>query len=250
MELAALLPAELGWPAALLLVAVSFVTSVITAAVGIGGGIALIAVMASVMPPLAVVPIHGVVQLGSNLGRAVVQRRHLDWSIVLWFALGTLIGALAGGGIVVSLPGTALRIVLGLFVLYAVWGPKPKLPATRGPIFLLGGVITAFLTMFVGATGPFSAAILPRERMRKAAIVGTHAANMTVQHALKIVVFGLLGFAFGPWLPLLAAMIATGFLGTLAGTRLLDRLPERAFATGFKWVLTALALNLLLGALL
>ena len=39
-------------------------------------------------------------------------------------------------------------------------------------------------------------------------------------------------------------------LGTLAGTRLLERLPERGFALAFKLVLTALAVNLLAGALL
>lgn len=249
MDLTSLLPPELAWPAALLLVAVSFLTSALAAAVGIGGGLALIAVMASVMPPIAVVPLHGVVQLGSNLGRAVVQRHHLAWDIVLWFSLGGLAGALLGGRAAFALPTVALKAILGLFVLYAVWGPKPKLPAGQGPLFFLGGIVTAFLTMFVGATGPFAASILPRSRLDKTGIVGTHAANMTVQHSLKIAVFGLLGFAFGPWLPLLAAMLVTGFLGTLAGSHLLHRLPEERFALGFKLVLTGLALNLLIGAL-
>ena len=57
---------------------------------------------------------------------------------------------------------------------------------------------------------------------------------MTVQHGLKIVVFGLAGFAFWDWLPLIAAMIASGFLGTVYGTRLLDRLPEESFRRWFR----------------
>ena len=68
---------------------------------------------------------------------------------------------------------------------------------------------------------------------------------MTVQHGLKIVVFGLAGFAFLSWLPLIAAMIASGFLGTVYGTRLLDRLPEETFRRWFRIALTVLALNLL-----
>jgi uncharacterized membrane protein YfcA len=71
---------------------------------------------------------------------------------------------------------------------------------------------------------------------------------MTVQHGFKVAVFIVLGFAFGPWLALLAAMIAGGFLGTLAGRAILLRLPERTFAIVFKSVLTLLALRLLWSA--
>ena len=36
----------------------------------------------------------------------------------------------------------------------------------------------------------------------------------------------------GQWLPLIAAMICTGYLGTIYGTRLLNRMPEEKFRTG------------------
>ena len=62
---------------------------------------------------------------------------------------------------------------------------------------------------------------------------------------MKILVFGLLGFAFAPYVPLLAAMIATGFLGTLAGTALLRRVPEARFRIAFRAVLTVLAVDLM-----
>jgi uncharacterized membrane protein YfcA len=68
---------------------------------------------------------------------------------------------------------------------------------------------------------------------------------MTAQHLLKIVVFGLAGFAFRDWLPLIAAMILSGFLGTVYGTKLLDRLPEDSFRKWFRIGITILALDLL-----
>ena len=98
---------------------------------------------------------------------------------------------------------------------------------------------------FTVLPAPVLAARLPVRQ----AYVGTHAACMTAQHGLKIVVFGVLGFAFGPWVPLLAVMIATGFLGTLAGTRLLKHLPEARFRLAFKLFLSLLAGNLILGAM-
>ncbi|EFO33444.1 permease [Roseibium sp. TrichSKD4] len=64
-------------------------------------------------------------------------------------------------------------------------------------------------------------------------------------HVFKIFAFGLLGFAFAPWLPLITGMIAKGFLGTLAGSKVLGRLDEALFRLGFKIIMTGLALNLI-----
>ena len=57
--------------------------------------------------------------------------------------------------------------------------------------------------------------------------------------------FAAAGFAYLPWLPLCAVMIAAGFLGTLFGRAIVVRMPERAFRMGFRLLLTALALRIL-----
>lgn len=44
----------------------SFFTSAITAAMGIGGGVVLMAIMAVFLPVSALVPVHGIVQMASN----------------------------------------------------------------------------------------------------------------------------------------------------------------------------------------
>jgi uncharacterized membrane protein YfcA len=100
--------------------------------------------------------------------------------------------------------------------------------------------------MFVGGTGPLVSAFLSPERLGREKLVATHAACMTTQHGLKGLAFGFLGFQFLPWLPVMAAMIASGFVGTLTGRRILQRLPERLFTRLFRTVLTLLGLRLLL----
>jgi len=240
-----LLPADFSpWLAAALVV-LSFFTSLLTVTAGLGGGVIMLAAMASVMPPLAVIPTHGVIQLGSNAGRAFVMRSAVNRPVVGWFAAGALIGAVIGGSLFVSLPGAVLKLILGLFILWSVWGPKLRKVRIADKAFLGVGVATTFITMFVGGTGPFVAAFVNPDRFGKEATVGTHAACMTLQHGFKVAVFIVLGFAFAPWLPLLAAMIAAGFLGTLTGRAVLMKLPEKAFKIIFKTVLTLLALRLL-----
>ena len=82
------------------------------------------------------------------------------------------------------------------------------------------------------------------ENDRKA-LIATSAVAMMTQHLLKIVVFGIAGFAFRDWIPLIAAMIASGFVGTVYGTALLERMPEATFRKWFRIGITLLALDLL-----
>ena len=103
------LPAELAAATALLLVLVSCGTSFLTAAFGIGGGVALLAVMALVVPPAMLIPIHGVVQIGSDLGRTALMIRHVRWDLMGAFAVGSLAGSAAGGLLVVQLPPGSSR---------------------------------------------------------------------------------------------------------------------------------------------
>jgi uncharacterized membrane protein YfcA len=243
-----LLPAGVSELAAVGLVALSLFTSALTAAAGIGGGLVLLSVMASFLPPVIVIPIHGVVQLGSNAGRAALLRHSIDRHILLPFALGSVLGIAVGAKLFVALPTPTLQIILGLFVLASVW--LPKLKASHIPIraFTIVGMVGSFCTMFVGATGPFVASFITPDRLPRHAVVATHAACMTLQHTLKVIAFGFLGFAFLPWAPLLVAMVGAGFLGTMLGRRLLDRLPHHVFSRIFKVILTMLALRLLYAA--
>ena len=205
----------------------------------------MLVAIGSVLPPLTVIPVHGVVQFGANAGRAYVMRAHTDYRFFWFFLIGTLVGITVATQIVVSLPQVALQTVLACFILYAVWGPKPGKQKVSAAGFIGVGAVTSFATMFVGATGPLLAAFLPPDQYGKMATVATHSACMMVQHGLKVVAFTIVGFAFMEWMPLIAAMIATGFLGTTTGKKVLEWMPERAFVIGFKTVLTLLAARLL-----
>ena len=240
-----LIPPELSMLSATGLVALSFFTSALTAAVGIGGGLLLLTVMVSFLPPIIVLPVHGVIQLGSNGGRMAVMRQHVDWRILGFFAIGSILGVILAGQVFINLSLEVLRAVLGLFVLYAVWTPKlrPSNIALKG--YTLVGVGTTFITMFVGATGPLVSSFLSPEKLGRERMVATLASCMTIQHGLKGIAFGVLGFYFQPWIPVIVVMIASGFLGTLLGRRILKGLPERLFSRLFRIVLTLLAGRLL-----
>ena len=224
------------------LIATSFAASFITVAFGIGGGGILLAVMASLVPPAALIPTHGVIQIGSNLGRALVTFRHIFWPALPAFAAGSVAGALAGGAIAVSLPPAWVQIGVGCFVIWSVLARPPR--GLRDWPMLVGAV-SSFLTMFFGATGLFVATFTKSQNLPRHSHVATHAALMTVQHGVKTAVFGLLGFAFLHWWAFIAVMIAAGFLGTLAGRLLLNRIDDRRFRIALDAVLILLSVRLI-----
>lgn len=236
------LPPEIGWPVAILLMAASFCTSALTAAFGIGGGAILLAVLANLLPPAALIPVHGVVQLGSNTGRALMMLPHVAREILLPFLVGSLLGIAVGALVVVELPPAAIRIGVGTFILWSVVATPPAFLRRSA---WAAGLGSSFLTMFFGATGPFVAAYVKTQKLGRMVYVATHAACMTAQHLLKVIAFGLLGFAFGEYLGLIAGMVAFGFLGTLAGGRVLMKIDERRFGIALNAILVILAARLI-----
>ncbi len=243
---AALLPSGMEpWVAALLVVASCF-TSAITAAFGIGGGIAMLALMGLFVPVASLIPVHGAVQLGSNTGRAWHQRAFVRMDIAKPFIAGSVVGAIFGVFLVVQLPDALLKLVLGGFILVLTWARIPGIDRLSKAGLAVASVVLALLSMLVGATGPLVAVLFARflQKDRKA-LIATSAVAMTTQHLLKIVVFGIAGFAFWDWVPLVAAMILSGFIGTVYGTGLLERMPEETFRKWFRIGITVLALDLL-----
>ena len=228
------------------LIGAACVTSMIAAVGGIGGGVVLIAIMPGFLPAAAIIPIHGSVQIASNLSRALLGLQHTDWRIVGQYAGGAALGALLGSRFLADFEWEIMPLFLGVFIFLITWMPgvssAPDLP---GKFALLGAVQTA-LSLFVGVNGPLNMPLLLRENLPRDRTVITHSVQMTSSHALKILTFGLLGFAFAPYWKLVAGMIASASVGSYLGTKIRGRVPERAFRTALKWLVTLLAVRMIL----
>jgi len=234
----------------IVLCAISFLGSFITAAFGLGGGTLNLATMALIFSPTVLIPVHGVVQLGSNFGRAFLMYKSVKMEIIPSFILGTIIGALVGGYIVVELPTQALQVFLAIFIFYTVWAPKLFANKLKKISFFSVGAFGAFVTMFVGATGPILTPFVVATSNGRKQVVGTHAVLMSIQHTFKIVAFGFIGFSYIQYIPIIFALIILGFFGTIIGKCTLNWLSEGIFELLLKVILTLMALKLALGSIL
>lgn len=243
------LPPDISAAFFVMLVLTSFCTSALTGAFGLGGGMLMLVVLSLGLPMAIVVPLHGIVQLGSNTSRSFIQRRFINRSLFLWFSLGSSLGVIVGGSLVISIPDALLKVLLALFILWTVFGRQRRLSTLSRRWLVGGGLLTGVASMFVGATGPLVAAVLSAGKLQKHALVATQAAAMVAQHGLKVLIFGGLGFAYSQWAVLLVLMIGAGYLGVYAGSQLLERLPERYFERGFKTIMLIACGQLLWSAL-
>lgn len=227
------------------LVAIASMTSFITAVFGAGGGVMMLGAMAQVLPPQVIIPLHGVVQLGSNSGRALMSWRYIDWPLIYRFLPGALIGILLGSVLLISLSPAVIYLTVACFILYLCWGPKlPKLVlGTLGTV--IAAAVTSFITLFVGASGPLVGAFIKQLHVCKFTTVATFACAMSCQHLLKIGVFYQVGFPLIDWLPLLVCMILSGAMGTFIGLRVLKYMSDKSFNRTFNYILTALAIRMI-----
>ena len=244
--LAQFLPDSLSPSVFFLLLFASFASSFITVAFGIGGGALLLAVMATLVPISALIPVHGLIQAGSNGGRMLLLRRFVHWSALPGFTAGSLLGCLAGGAIVVELPANAVQVAVGLFI---IWTVIARAPGWLRNLPIVTGAVSSFLTMFFGATGLFVASYSKSFNLARHAHVATHATLMFLQHSLKVFVFGFLGFAFGGWGFFVVAMIALGFLGTICGRISLDAINDQFFRRALDILLVLISARLILAGI-
>ena len=222
--------------------------STLSGVIGMGGGVLLVAVMATMLDPALVVPLHGVIQLVSNSTRSWALWRRVDWGRFLLYTPTLLIGAALGSRLYVESGLPWFRPLVGAFALaFLLWDRfRPSRLMLPRWIFLPAGLLGGVITMLVGASGFYLATFFLRDDLDREQIVATKAAIQTVGHLVKIPAFLAIGFDYRIHLDLLLPLLVCAVSGTLLGTRILKRLPEAVFQTAFRVLLTLLGLRLVL----
>ena len=231
----------------LILALSALVASTLSGMIGMGGGVILLGVMATLLPAAAVVPIHGVVQLGSNCTRTVLFIKHVNWRIFAYYVPFMILGV---WGATLIWSGDKLKyfqpFIGGVILLYLlsrryklVWRNAPML------IYPIIGLLAGFVTIFIGATGPLIAPFFLRDDLDKEGVIATKAICQSVGHLLKIPAFLSLGFDYAAYGPLLATLLFMVIVGTMLGKRLLSKMNRQTFETAFLGILSLLALKLL-----
>jgi uncharacterized membrane protein YfcA len=231
-----------------LLVAVgALATSTLTAVLGFGGGIVLLALLLLVVDPVVAIPLHAAIQVASNGTRTVIRRHDVDWGIVgrsslLLLPAGALTVPLARAA-----PEAVLQVAIAVTVLVATWVPERtalEVPAPSPAGWVGVGAVAGALNPLVGATGPLFAPLFKAASTTRQRFVGTFAGTQVAGHGAKLVLFGAAGLAPTGHLPTVAAGIGGVVVGTELGSRVLDRMSEQRFRSLYLAAISAVAVYL------
>ncbi len=206
---------------------VSFLTSLATAALGVGGGVGLLSVMPAFLPMSAVVPVHGVTQLVSNASRFVFDFRQAEWRLLPAYVAGACVGGFVGYQFIGRVPDIYLTAVMGVFILLCTWTDLVKKLGRVLTGFFPLGFIQTFLSLFVASVGLISQPVLIKQGLAKNRVIVTHAMQMSVLHALKVFAFVVAGFPFIRYWQIMLVMTAASAAGSYFGAYFRDTIPER-----------------------
>ena len=242
----------------IVLVIAAFLTSFLSAVIGMGGGITLLGIMAIIIPTgYLVVAYHGIIQLVSNITRTTVYRQHIDIPIIKRFFIGLLPGLLLSAAMIYgatnyfnTLSAADLKIdflkpAIGVYIIWFLYLKKKK-KAISKESYKWMGVVAGIATVFIGAMGPLIAPLFINDKLKKESIIATKAACQAAGHLGKIPIFFLFFNVsyLDDWSILLPLIIAV-YIGTKIGKLMLGKLPEALFQNLFKAVLTLIAIQLI-----
>tara|TARA_B100001146_G_scaffold224680_1_gene243555 strand:+ start:1067 stop:1831 length:765 start_codon:yes stop_codon:yes gene_type:complete len=240
------------------LISAAFITSIISAIIGMGGGVTLLGIMAIIIPEgYMVVAFHGIIQLVSNITRTTIYREHVYQPILKKFFIGIVPGLLCAVLIIIGLinyfnlnSASELKIdflkpLIGIYIIWFLY-LKKKRRIQSDKIFLLLGSLSGLVTVFIGAAGPLIAPFFIDRDLTKENIVATKAACQAIGHLGKMPIFI---YFFGVnylhhWSVLLPLVLAVYF-GTKIGKKSLGLLSEQFFKKLFRLVLTIIAIRLI-----
>lgn len=208
----------------------AFATAVLSATLGMAGGLILMGVYTALLPVPEAMVLHGFTQLIANGGRAVLLRSHVQWRGVVVYVAGALV-AWAGLRMVAFVPPQSL-VYLGIGAMPFVARVLPASPLTdfshRRAAALCGALVMGAQMLF-GVAGPLLDLFFLRTTLTRREVVATKATTQTAAHLLKIAYF--LPLLTGGTLParLVVGVMAGALVGTWAGGRLLERMSEGGF---------------------
>jgi len=242
-----------------ILIFAAFITSSISAVLGMGGGIILLGIMAIIIPEgYKVIALHGMVQLFSNSTRTYVFRQYIKKNLIKQFFSGALIGVTLSIIIIIMLihyfnVGSAneikvefLKPFIGFFIVWYLFLKSPK-KERKINSFIPVGLIAGLSSIFIGAVGPLTAPFFLRKDLNKEHIIANKAASQMITHFTKIPLFiYFFNMNYKSELNVLLPLIIAVYLGTNFGKKILSFIPEKLFKKLFKITLFIIAIRLIL----
>lgn len=234
-----------------ILILTAIATTGITVVAGVGGGLLLFAVLASLIDFVLLIPVHGAVQVSSSAARLWLFRKDAEYralgAFLLTFIPCAAISAVAWTYLVTLEDWQpVMRMVLaGYLLLVLNFGSFRIKPAGRARLMASAGAAGGLASMIIGVSPPVMAPFFIAMELPKRAFIATWAFGQLLFHAPKLLLFVLVWDKLTLGLGLLIVFMSLGALcGAVIGGRIVGKISETLFKRLFYILLTIVACKL------
>lgn len=225
----------------------SFLTSLLTSIFSVGGGLIMLVALAQNFSPSTLIPLHGAIQLLNNLSRTFVYKEFFKWNLIQNILISTILGAFVGIILFGSISEEILLWLIAITILFFTWAPLDNfiLSIMRNDWFC--GFISGFAGIFTGANGPLVTAYMRTKSLSPELLVANHGAVMIFQHSIKIILFMyFFSFSLNEYVFFIFILAIAGFAGAVLGKILITSIAYSRFNIFLKFLLSLLALFLII----
>jgi len=227
----------------ILLGVLTFLTSTVAGVVGVGGGMLLIAILPLFLPLNAIIPVHGVTQMSSNISRAFFGIKDVQFKVVPKFVLGSILGVTLFAFLLSYISLEYVPLFIGVYILLNLWSESFGQYIKKYESYFMAGFFQTGLSVIVGATGPLTMTLLLKDFDDKDKVVATGAMLMSITHTAKLFVFAIFGFMFFEYIYMMMFMVAGAVAGSYFGTKIRHKIDGKKFINILKVLLSLLAIR-------
>ena len=230
------------------------VTSFISGIFGMAGGLVMMGVLVALVPVSTAMIAHGMIQTVANGWRSWLLRQHIDYKIIVRYAIGSAVSIVLLAGISWTPDKKILYVLLGL-VPFLVWLPQDRfnLDIRKPGLAVVAGVGVSGLNTIAGVAGPLLDLFFVKNNMTRQEIVATKSIAQVMSHLVKIVFWSSTLYLtaqpehFPPyWLLILAVPLS--MTGTWLGGLILARMTDVNFKRWMKILVTLIGVVFLFRA--
>lgn len=211
----------------------ALLASTVTTITSIGAGMIMYGVLSLFLDLKVVIPLVAPAQLLAVGLRCWLFRRHLHWRLAALFFMGVVPGIFAGTMLFEVLTETALRRIIGVFLLafaaYECWRGNEGRTSPPVGLLPLGGAVAGTLLGSIGIAGPLLAVIFLRYGLLKEDLIAMVALFFLLGNAQRTMLYWQQGFFIGDRLALAAAMGVAMLVGVYAGRLVLPHISQAFF---------------------
>ena len=176
----------------IILIVVGLAAGTLSGSVGFGGGMILLPVITYFYGVEVAVPVSTIAQMMSNLSRAAMGWRHIQWRQVAWFLVPALpFTALGAFGFSVVNKVLMTRLLCIFLIIFSIMKLKGKMHLPKGrKTMLIGGGLTGFINGMLGISGPLSSAVFLTLELSPVSYIVSEATAAAAMHVVKAVTYG------------------------------------------------------------